>query len=240
MRPGHTFGCPWPDDLCCCEAAAGKIQLDVRDGRVILRRMPHTATRSVLEHPSRKPPTTKPKLAAVAMQEAEAALSTEDFAHAIRTASRVLELAGADYLLRLLDDGRVCRRTAAALVTAARQQLDQPVYTEPHRPAECSDEEAPTKPEALTVLVLGGIGRLETQYRRIVEDCGFSFQYREKGCSWATAPKNLAYIVVPTSVVSHPQREAAERLAKQTGAKMIYLRSASLSALEVALKEKSR
>lgn len=87
------------------------------------------------------------------------------------------------------------------------------------------------------VLLVGGIGRMEAQYRALVESRGFELIYREKRITGGTPPATLAAILVVTPVVSHPLREHAARLAAVCRVPIVYLRAPSLAAVRRALDE---
>jgi hypothetical protein len=78
---------------------------------------------------------------------------------------------------------------------------------------------------------------METQYRALVESYGYELIYREKRITGGTPPATLAAILVVTTVVSHPLREHAARLAVACRIPIVYLRAPSLSALRRALDE---
>lgn len=86
-------------------------------------------------------------------------------------------------------------------------------------------------------MLVGGIGRMETQYRVLVESRGLELLYREKKITGGTPPANLVAILVVTTVVSHPLREHAARLATACRVPIVYLRAPSLSAVRRALDE---
>lgn len=96
---------------------------------------------------------------------------------------------------------------------------------------------------APVVVVVGGLGRAEADYRAVVKSLGFELDYYER--REPPAPHRLttrggavnrpAAIVVFTAVCSHPQREAAQRLAEALGLTVHYLRQPSVFALRRAL-----
>ncbi len=87
------------------------------------------------------------------------------------------------------------------------------------------------------ILLVGGIGRMEAQYRALIESRGFELIYRERKITGGTPPATLMAILVVTTVVSHPLREHAARLAAACRVPIVYLRAASLSAVRRALDE---
>ena len=76
------------------------------------------------------------------------------------------------------------------------------------------------------ILLVGGIGRMEPQYRTLVEGYGYELLYRERRILAGTPPATLAAILVVTPVVSHPLRENAARLAEVCRVPIVYLRAA--------------
>lgn len=89
-----------------------------------------------------------------------------------------------------------------------------------------------------TVLVFGGCGGLSSRYRDVVEERGFTLRHYEKRVPSAArhGAGKIALIVVVVTMVSHPLRAAAEGLASD-GAKIVYLKSASPSALRAAVEQ---
>lgn len=87
------------------------------------------------------------------------------------------------------------------------------------------------------ILLVGGIGRMEPQYRSLVERYGYKLLFREQRIPNGTPPTNLAAVFVVASVVSHPMRETAARIAEVRSVPIAYLRAPSLSAVEKAIEE---
>jgi hypothetical protein len=88
-----------------------------------------------------------------------------------------------------------------------------------------------------TVVLIGGSGGLSDRYRDVVAEKGLSLRHYEKrlpGGVRHTASR-IALIIVIVGMVSHPLREAAQRLAERDRAPIIYLRSPSISALRGAV-----
>lgn len=85
------------------------------------------------------------------------------------------------------------------------------------------------------VLLVGGIGGNEALYRACVESLGFELIYRERKLAGGTPPATLAAVLVVVTVVSHPLRQHAARLADAAQVPICYLRTPSCSAVRRAL-----
>ena len=85
------------------------------------------------------------------------------------------------------------------------------------------------------ILLVGGIGRMEPEYRQLVEGYGYELMFREKRIPRGTPPTNLAAVIVVASVVSHPMRETAAKIAEIRAVPIAYLRAPSLSAVRSAI-----
>lgn len=99
---------------------------------------------------------------------------------------------------------------------------------------------APATPETRGrrhVVLFGGIGRMEPQYRALVQQSGYELLYRERRVLGGSPPTTLAGVLVVTSVVSHPLREHAARLAESCRVPIVYLRTPSLEAVRRGLAE---
>ncbi len=89
-----------------------------------------------------------------------------------------------------------------------------------------------------TVLVIGGSGGLTSRYRDVVEERGWSLRHYETRMP-PGARRNagkVALVVVMVGMVSHSLREKAQDIAKGE-APIVYLRSASASALRAAVEQ---
>ncbi len=86
------------------------------------------------------------------------------------------------------------------------------------------------------MLLIGGNGGRSALYRGAAASLGCDLLHIEKGTLPPTPPR-VALIVVVASVCSHPLREAAARLAELRSIPIVYLRTASVSALRKALAE---
>jgi hypothetical protein len=89
-----------------------------------------------------------------------------------------------------------------------------------------------------TVVVFGGCGGLTSRYREVVEARGWSLRHYEKRVPSAArhGAGKIALVVVIVTMVSHPLREAAVELASD-GTQIVYLKSASPSALRAAVEQ---
>lgn len=88
-----------------------------------------------------------------------------------------------------------------------------------------------------TVLVIGGNGGLSSRYREIVEQRGYSLKHYEKRVPAGARHSvgKIALIVVMVTMVSHALREQAQEIAGGGGARIVYLKSPSVSALRAAV-----
>lgn len=87
-------------------------------------------------------------------------------------------------------------------------------------------------------MVIGGSGGLSSRYRDVVERHGVSLRHYEKKVP-ASARRDagkVALVVIMVTMVSHALREQAQSLA-ENDAPVVYLRSASVSALRAAVDE---
>ncbi len=82
------------------------------------------------------------------------------------------------------------------------------------------------------MVLFGGKGGLEARYREAVERSGYAFRYYEAHIPASSGPlaDRIAMVIVVTSMVSHPLLARARSLAGDA-ARIVYLRSASVSAL---------
>jgi hypothetical protein len=87
-----------------------------------------------------------------------------------------------------------------------------------------------------TVLVIGGNGGLSSRYREIVERRGYSLKHYEKRVPAGARHSvgKIALIVVMVTMVSHALREQAQEIASD-GARIVYLKSPSVSALRAVV-----
>lgn len=107
--------------------------------------------------------------------------------------------------------------------------------------ADAEDTSEPAAPPAEArgqrrqVVLIGGIGRMEPQYRALAEGYGYELLHRERRMLGGSPPTALVGVLVVTSVVSHPLREYAARLAEICHVPIVYLRAPSLAALRRGL-----
>jgi hypothetical protein len=117
----------------------------------------------------------------------------------------------------------------------AKLKLLRPIVTAPV--AVC--ETACAKPSVGTfrrqILLVGGIGRMAPEYRQLVEGYGYELMFCEQRIPRGTPPTNLAAVIVVASVVSHPMRETAAKIAEIRAVPIAYLRAPSLSAVRLAI-----
>ena len=87
-----------------------------------------------------------------------------------------------------------------------------------------------------TVIILGGKGGLEARYREVAEQYGYELRHYEQRLPAKTRPatSRVAMVIVMVSMISHPLMARARGLADE-GTSVVYLRSASLSAVRDAL-----
>ena len=91
-----------------------------------------------------------------------------------------------------------------------------------------------------TVLIIGGSGGMSDRYRDVVEEHGLSLRHYENRVS-PGARRGLgqvALVVIMVSMVSHSLRDQVRSLAVDD-APVIYLRSASVSALRSTLEQRA-
>jgi hypothetical protein len=98
--------------------------------------------------------------------------------------------------------------------------------------------QAPQAPHLCKSIVLcGGIGRLEPFYRALVESLGYELIYYQRRIPQGTPPATLAGILVVTTKISHPLRQRAARLAEVGRVPVVYLRMPSVAAVRLSLAE---
>lgn len=87
-----------------------------------------------------------------------------------------------------------------------------------------------------TVIILGGKGGAEPRYRAVAAEHGYELEHYEQRVppKTRTNKARVAFVIVMVSMISHPLMEHAKRLAGD-GTSVVYLRSASLSAIREAL-----
>jgi uncharacterized protein DUF2325 len=89
-----------------------------------------------------------------------------------------------------------------------------------------------------TVLVIGGSGGMSNRYRDVVEKRGFALRHYENkvpaGARSATG--KIALVVVMVSMVSHSLLQQVRSMGLEDS-QIVYLRSASISALRTAVEQ---
>ncbi|WP_437782017.1 DUF2325 domain-containing protein [Sorangium sp. So ce1097] len=96
------------------------------------------------------------------------------------------------------------------------------------------------KREEQTVLVIGGSGGMSSRYRDVAEAHGLSLRHYENRVPPGArrGVGRIALIVIMVTMVSHALRDQMHSLAEE-GAPVVYLRSASVSALRAALEQRA-
>jgi hypothetical protein len=89
-----------------------------------------------------------------------------------------------------------------------------------------------------TVLVIGGSGGMSNRYRDVVESHGLALRHYENRLPPGArrTQGSVGLVIVMVSMVSHSLRDQAQNLAG-VGASIVYLRSASVSALRSAVEQ---
>ena len=88
-----------------------------------------------------------------------------------------------------------------------------------------------------TVVIVGGHGGLSSRYREVLARVGFTMNHYERRVpeSARHAGARIAMVVVMVTLVSHSLREQALALAARDQARVLFLRSPSVSALRDAV-----
>jgi hypothetical protein len=91
-----------------------------------------------------------------------------------------------------------------------------------------------------TVLVIGGSGGMSSHYRQVVEKHGYALRHYENKVPPGVrhSAGKIALVVIMVSMVSHSLREQVRAMTPDDAA-VIYLRSASVSALRGAVEQAS-
>jgi hypothetical protein len=91
-------------------------------------------------------------------------------------------------------------------------------------------------PKKGSVIVVGGSGGLTGRYREVVEERGLELRHFENRVPSGTRRilGRVAAVIVMVGMVSHALRDQAKALVED-GAPVVYLRSASVSALRDAV-----
>ena len=89
-----------------------------------------------------------------------------------------------------------------------------------------------------TVMVIGGSGGMSNRYRDVVEKRGWSLRHYENrlppGARRGTG--KIALVVIMVSMVSHSLLQQVQSMSLE-GAQIVYLRSASISALRAVVEQ---
>ncbi|HEY5961406.1 MAG TPA: DUF2325 domain-containing protein [Polyangiaceae bacterium] len=87
-----------------------------------------------------------------------------------------------------------------------------------------------------TVIIIGGRSGLHARYREAVESIGYQCRYYEERVTSRCGPSanKIALIIVMVSMVSHPLLAQARALTDDS-ARIVYLRTASVSSVRQAL-----
>jgi Uncharacterized protein conserved in bacteria (DUF2325) len=108
--------------------------------------------------------------------------------------------------------------------------------SEPH-PARGAKSEKTERADQ-TVLVIGGSGGMSNRYRDVIEKRGWSLRHYENRLPPGVrhGSGKIALVVIMVSMVSHSLLQQVQSLALND-APVIYLRSASISALRTAVEQ---
>ena len=89
----------------------------------------------------------------------------------------------------------------------------------------------------MKVLLVGGNGTMAARYNQVAKQAGHELEYRERGAVRPNNPSRTAYgcVFVMITTCSHPLRDSAADLARQSGCPIRYLKSDSISAWKAAL-----
>lgn len=104
-----------------------------------------------------------------------------------------------------------------------------------HRKTEAANDERRSGAKG-SVVVVGGSGGMSDRYRSIVEERGLELRHYENRIPNGTRRilGRVAAVIVMASMVSHSLRDQAKDLVS-ADAPIVYLRSASISALRAAV-----
>jgi len=91
------------------------------------------------------------------------------------------------------------------------------------------------------VVILGGKGGLEARYRQTIESYGYDLWYFEQRVPQRHVPSlsKIAMVIVMVTMISHPLMVQARLLAAQ-GARIVYLKSPSISAVRQTVESAAR
>lgn len=179
-----------------------------------------------------KPVKLLPPAPAACLELAERALEAGDQDEACRCAAGGLERAGAGYAARAMQG------QAEALISALRlqQTLPRSAKGPKHQP-----EPGPRERESQQDVVLcGGIGAMEAQYKAVCTEWGYGLVYCEDRNDVTKLLRgggrlNLAAVLVCTSVGAKTMHGHGQEIATRYGVRLITLRTAGQSCLGQAL-----
>jgi len=90
-------------------------------------------------------------------------------------------------------------------------------------------------------VLLGGHGGSEARYTATAAELGYRLVYAEHklpSARWVQlAQAQVAVVLLPTGTSSHAQRQQAKDLCSATGARLVTLRTATVSAVKAALQQ---
>lgn len=93
----------------------------------------------------------------------------------------------------------------------------------------------------MIAVLLGGHGGSEARYTATAAELGYRLVYAEHKMSnarWVQLVKGqVAVVLLPTGTSSHAQRQQARDLCSATGARLVTLRTATVSAVKAALQQ---
>ncbi len=88
-------------------------------------------------------------------------------------------------------------------------------------------------PTQKTVTLIGGIMRLEPQYKRILEESNFNFRiYNQENNGFKGAAGGTDFIVLFTATVSHSMALRARKMAHLSGIPLVTVKPSSITALK--------
>jgi hypothetical protein len=105
-----------------------------------------------------------------------------------------------------------------------------------HRPIDSRPQPTADHGAKASVIVVGGSGGMSERYREVVEERGLELRHFENRVPSGTRRilGKVAAVVVMVGMVSHALRDQAKALVDD-GAPVVYLRTASVSALRGAV-----
>ena len=93
----------------------------------------------------------------------------------------------------------------------------------------------------MIAVLLGGHGGSEARYAATAAELGYRLVYAEHKLPSARyiqlSQSQVAVVLLPTGTSSHAQRQQARDLCSATGARLVQLRTATVSAVKAALQQ---